>query len=59
MAGKEGKKKGGMRKIGRSKRKGLDQVLSNFVRNKITAQKYFKAKGLVSHHNYIKKTTLA
>lgn len=53
MAKREGKKKGGMKKIGRSKRS-KDQEMSSFIRNLITADKYFKSKGLTTHHNYIR-----
>jgi hypothetical protein len=40
-----GKKKGGMRKHGRSKRKALrsGSPISLFVRGKISAEKYFKS----------------
>jgi len=37
----QSKKKGGQRKHGRSKRV-KDQALSSFVRNKISAEEYFK-----------------
>jgi len=40
---KVGKKKGGMAKIGRSKRV-KDQLLSNFVRGNITGEEYLKKK---------------
>ena len=42
----EGKRKGGARKIGRSKRKGLDTALSAYVRGKITFETYAKRKGI-------------
>ena len=45
MAGQQGKKKGGSRKHGRNKR-AKDQATSAYVRGKITAEKYFKEKGL-------------
>lgn len=51
--GKSQKRKGGLRKIGRSKRKGLDLVLSSFVRGKISGEKYMKEKKLSSHHRFI------
>ena len=38
---KPNKKKGGQRKIGRSKR-AKDQLLSAFVRGKISGEEYFK-----------------
>lgn len=41
MQKKQGKKKGGAAKIGRSKRN-KDQALSSFVRGKITAEQYLK-----------------
>ena len=46
MNKQQGKKKGGSKKYGRSKRKGLDTALSAYVRNKISAEQYFKQKGI-------------
>lgn len=40
----QGKKKGGQRKIGRSKRP-KDQAMSSFVRGRISAEEYFKRNG--------------
>lgn len=45
MADKKTKAKGS-RKHGRSKRKGMDTALSLYVRNKISPEAYFKAKGI-------------
>jgi len=55
MATKAVKKSGGSKKVGRFKRKGLDNILSLFVRDKITAEKYFKSKDLTTHQNYARK----
>jgi hypothetical protein len=52
MAQKLTRKKGGMKKHGRSGRKGLDTSLSAFVRDKISAARYFNEKGLTTHHNF-------
>ena len=42
---KKGKKKGGMAKIGRTKRP-LDSALSQFVKGKIPFEKYAQRKGI-------------
>jgi hypothetical protein len=42
MAQKQTQKVKGCKKCGRSKRKNKDGVTSLFVRNKITAEQYFK-----------------
>jgi len=46
---------GNSKKIGRSKRKGRDTVLSALVRGKTTPERYLKAHGLTTHHAYIRK----
>jgi hypothetical protein len=54
MAERTSKKKGGMAKHGRSKRK-KNTALSLFVKGRISAEKYFKAEGLTTHHAYNRK----